>query len=67
MSTPTHHTCGGAIQCAVDSTTLPYSYCVRCDAFIYHDVLVLGGLPQGVNRIANRQAFDDGLAYSPQA
>ena len=52
------HNCGGQILDGGD-----HSYCDHCRAFAYDDAPV----PSGTSQKANRKAWDDGDASSPDA
>lgn len=63
----TTHTCGGTIAThqSPDPAAEPrdYRYCDRCGAFSYEE----GDLPEGTDRAANKEAWDDGEDCSPDA
>lgn len=65
--TKTTHACGGTIAThqSPDPAAEPrdYRYCDRCHAFSYEEDY----MPSGTDREANRDAWDDGADYSPEA
>lgn len=58
-----HHECGGTIL-ITNGNGEAYQYCDTCGAFAYGED---AEVPDGTDKVANREAFDAGDTESPAA